>query len=96
MHRVLHLHGRLLDIVLDAIQQRALVNDQSGQILEQLGQLCDRFRDFRQLTIADVEILVRRDDEFLIQDLIPRLRGVSHARIQSTNALPEVIRQEAV
>lgn len=59
-HRVFHLHCGLLDVILHAIQQRALVDHQCRQVLEQLCKLRDRFRDLRQLPVACLEAVVQR------------------------------------
>lgn len=45
-------HARLLDVVLDAVEQRALVDDERAQVLEQLRQVRDRLGDLAQLAVA--------------------------------------------
>lgn len=52
----MHLHSRLLDVVLHAVEERALVDDEHREVLEQLGEVRDRFGDLRQLVVASPEI----------------------------------------
>jgi hypothetical protein len=54
---VLHLHGRLLDIVLDAVEQRALIDNEHREILEQLCKGRDRVGNFGQLLVPSAEVL---------------------------------------
>lgn len=42
LHRALHIRTHLLNIVIHAIQQRALVNHEAGQVLEHVCEVGDR------------------------------------------------------
>lgn len=56
LHGLRHLRARLLDVVLHAIEQRALVDDEHAQVLEQLGELRDGFGDLGQFAVARAQI----------------------------------------
>lgn len=54
---VLHLHRGLLDVVLDRVEHRALVDDQHREVFEQLCERRYGFGDLCQLPIAGLEVL---------------------------------------
>lgn len=59
-HCFRHLYRGLLNIVLHAVEECALINDQDRQIFEQFGQLCDGFSNLGQLSISSMQIHIGR------------------------------------
>ena len=52
LHSLRDVHARLLDVVLDAVEERALVDNERAEVLEELCELRDRLGDLRQLAVA--------------------------------------------
>lgn len=55
--RFFDLHNRLLHVVVDSIQDRALIDDQIGQIFEEGVQLQNRLADLDYLAFSFVDHL---------------------------------------
>lgn len=53
---VVHSDSCLLDIVLDAIEERALVDDQNREVLEEVSELCYRCCDLVELSVTGLEM----------------------------------------
>jgi hypothetical protein len=53
---IIDIYGSLLDVIFDAIEQGALINNQARQILEQFGKIGDRPGYFGQLSIASSQV----------------------------------------
>jgi hypothetical protein len=73
-HTLLHVAAHAVDVVVDAIQHRALVNDEGRQILEELGQLGDGACNLVDLAVArgQVQLGLRLRRLFLQQQLALR------------------------
>lgn len=52
----MHSNSCLLDIVLDAIEERALVDDQNREVLEEVSELCYRCCDLVELSVTGLEM----------------------------------------
>ena len=73
------MRGHLLDVVVDAIEQSALVDDEGAEVLEELGQLGDRLGDVDDLAIAAVDGCGRVADRGSPLNLALRLSVSAHA-----------------
>lgn len=62
LHGFLHLHRGLFNVVFNAVEQRALVDDQSGKVFEQFGQGRDRLCNLAQFPIPSTKIQIRRQE----------------------------------
>jgi len=52
----MHLNSCLFDVVLDAIEERALVDDQDGKVLEEVSELCHGCCYLTELSVTGLEM----------------------------------------
>jgi len=52
----MHLNSCLFDVVLDAIKERTLVDDQNGEVLEEVSELCHGCCDLVELSVTGLEM----------------------------------------
>ena len=53
---IMHLNGCLFDVVLNAIEERALVDDQDGKVLEEVSKLCHGCCYLTELSVTGLEM----------------------------------------
>ena len=59
----------LLDVIVDAVEEGALVDDEGAEILEELGQLGDRLCDVDDLAVTAIDGRSRGADRGTSLDL---------------------------
>lgn len=56
LNSIMHFNSRLFDVVLNAIEERTLVDDQDGEILEEVSELCHGCCDLVELSVTSLEM----------------------------------------
>ena len=61
----------LLHIVVDPIQDRALINDEDSELFKDLGKLFNRFRDSRDLFVTLIDELRKQTSQVRVRMSMP-------------------------